>query len=105
MEIYMIYTTTKDGDEAHRIGEYLVQERLAACVNIFDRMNSIYIWEGTLQHDAETVMIAKTVKAKVPAIIETVRQMHSYECPCVLALPVADGNPDFMGWIAGQVAV
>jgi periplasmic divalent cation tolerance protein len=105
MEIYMIYTTTKDGDEARRIGEHLVKQGLAACVNIFDRMNSIYTWEGALQHDTEAVMIAKTVKAKVTAIIETVREMHSYDCPCVLALPVADGNPDFMGWIAGQVAV
>ena len=65
-------------------------------------MNSIYIWDDTLQNDTETVMIAKTVKAKVSAVIETVRQMHSYDCPCVLALARGgrqsgfswDGSPD-----------
>ena len=105
MDIYMIYVTTKDGAEARRIGEHLVRAHLAACVNIFEGMNSIYFWDDTLQNDTEAVMIAKTVKAKVTAVTEAVRRMHSYDCPCVLALPVAEGNPDFLGWIAAQVAV
>lgn len=103
MKIHMIYVTTKDSDEARRIGKHLVQNQLAACVNIFDQMNSIYVWDGELQDDREAVMIAKTVEDKVPSVIKAVRQLHSYVCPCVLALPVGDGNPDFLAWIAEQV--
>ena len=103
MKTHMIYVTTKDSDEARRIGKHLVQNQLAACVNIFDQMNSIYVWDGKLQDDHEAVMIAKTVEDKVPSVIEAVRQLHSYTCPCVLALPVGDGNPDFLAWISEQV--
>lgn len=105
MKIHIIYVTTKDTEEARFIGKHLVQSQLAACVNIFDQMNSLYVWDGKLQDDREAVMIAKTTEAKVPSVIETVRQLHSYECPCVLALPVSDGNPDFFAWIYKQVGL
>jgi periplasmic divalent cation tolerance protein len=105
MNTFMIYVTTKDGDEARRIGKLLVQSRLAACVNVFEQMHSIYEWNGELQEDLEAVMIAKTIEAKVPAVIEAVRRSHSYQIPCILALPVKDGNPDFIDWIAQQVKV
>jgi periplasmic divalent cation tolerance protein len=103
MKTYLIYVTTGDKDEARRIGNHLVQSRLVACVNIFEYMNSIYMWEGKLQDDQETVMIAKTTEEMVPSVIENVEKLHSYECPCVLALPVEDGNPSFLGWISEQV--
>lgn len=105
MNTFLIYVTTRDGDEARRIGKGLVQARLAACVNIFDRMHSIYEWNGALQEDHEAVMIAKTVADKVDVVIETIRQCHSYEVPCVLVLPVTGGNPAFLDWIARQVDV
>jgi periplasmic divalent cation tolerance protein len=105
MNTLMVYITAKDSDEARRIGKLLVQSRLAACVNIFDQMHSFYEWNGELQEDHEAVIIAKTIEAKVPAMIEAVRRSHSYQIPCILALPVKDGNPDFIDWIAQQVKV
>lgn len=104
MQTYFIYMTAKDKDEARHIGRYLVESGLAACVNILDHMNAIYIWQGELQDDQEAVMIAKTTEEKVPELIAEVKARHSYDVPCVVALPIADGHPEFLNWIAGQVA-
>ena len=104
MKTSFIYMTTKDKAEARSIGRYLVESRLAACVNILDRMNSMYIWRGEFQDDQEAVMIAKTTQDKVPDLIEAVKARHSYEVPCIVALPIADGSPEFLQWIAGEVA-
>ncbi|MEJ2037688.1 MAG: divalent-cation tolerance protein CutA [Desulfosarcinaceae bacterium] len=103
MAAYMIYMTTADKTEARRIGEHLVKSRLAACVNILDHMNSMYIWKEQFQDDQETVMIAKTTEEKVPPLIEAVKALHSYECPCIVSVPISDGNPAFLQWIADQV--
>jgi len=104
MQTYFIYVTARDTAEARHIGRHLVESRLAACVNILDQMNSMYIWEGELQDDQEAVMIAKTTDERVGDLIAAVKALHSYEVPCIVALPIADGNPDFLNWIAGQVA-
>jgi periplasmic divalent cation tolerance protein len=103
MHLYLIYVTTKDKEEARAIGRHVVQSRLAACVNIFDQMNSMYYWEDTFQDDQEAVLIAKTTEERVPELVETIKQKHSYDCPCVVSLPIQDGNPDFLQWIAAQV--
>ena len=104
MNTYLVYVTTRDTEEARRIGRDLVETHLAACVNIFDHMNSLYIWQDQFQDDREAVMIAKTTETQLPALIEAVKARHSYDCPCIVALPIAGGNPDFLGWIAAQVS-
>ena len=104
MQAFMVYITAADKAEARDIGRYLVQTRLAACVNIFDQMNSMYVWNGEFQDDHEAVIIAKTTAEKVSDLIEAVRDRHSYECPCIVTLPIADGHPAFLQWIADQVA-
>jgi periplasmic divalent cation tolerance protein len=103
MKAFIIYMTTADKKEARAIGRYLVQSKLAACVNIWDQMNSMYEWQGEFQDDQEAVMIAKTTEERVPSLIAAVRERHSYECPCIVALPIADGNPDFLQWIEERV--
>lgn len=103
MDYRLIYTTCGSRQEAREIGGRLVENHLAACVNIFDGMNSIYLWEGKLQDDREVVMIAKTTEERVEAVMEKIRAEHSYECPCILSLPISDGNPPFLAWIAEQV--
>jgi periplasmic divalent cation tolerance protein len=99
----MIYMTAKDKEEARDIGRHLVESRLAACVNILDSMNSMYVWQGELQDETEAVVMAKTTQAIAPKLIAAVKARHSYDCPCIVALPIEDGNPDFIEWIAGQV--
>ncbi|MFC1859167.1 divalent-cation tolerance protein CutA [Thermodesulfobacteriota bacterium] len=103
MKINFVYITAGSKEEAREIGKELVLSNLAACVNIFDNMNSLYVWDGEVQDDQEAVLIAKTTEARVPELIETVKSMHSYECPCVICLPVSHGNEAFLDWIADAV--
>jgi periplasmic divalent cation tolerance protein len=99
MDINWVYITAANKAEARSIGKILIEERLAACVNIFDGVNSLYMWEGKLQDDKEVVMVAKTTAARMPALIDRVKTVHSYDCPCIVSLPLTDGNPDFLNWI------
>jgi len=103
MEINLIYMTAGSREEAETIGRELVASKLAACVNILDHMTSIYVWEGELQQDQETVLIAKTTAPLVPALTEKVKSMHSYDCPCIVSVPVVSGNSAFLEWVAGEV--
>ena len=99
MKFNLIYVTTRDKEEAKKIGRALVEARLAACVNIMDKMNSIYWWEGKVNEDNEAVLIAKTKESLVPELIEKVKSMHSYKCPCIVSLPLLEGNKDYLEWI------
>ncbi len=102
MKIRMIYITAADREEARRIAETLVSERLAAGVNILDGVNSLYRWKGEIRDEREAVLIAKTTEALVPDLVERVKALHSYECPCIVSLPVAAGNPAFLEWVAAE---
>ncbi len=103
MEINFVYITTSNKDEARKIGKVLVESKLAACVNIIDNMNAIYMWEGEIQDDTETILIAKTVSSRLPALVEKVKSIHSYECPCIVSLPVSGGHQPFLSWVADAV--
>jgi len=89
--------------EALKIGKALVSSKLAACVNILDNMNSVYRWQDELQEDSEVVLIAKTTEERVPQLIEKVKSLHSYDCPCIVSLPVLGGHKPFLDWIADEV--
>ena len=99
-----VYMTAGSIEEAKNIGHILVEKNLAACVNLLENMISIYKWEDKLEEGQEVVMIAKTRKTLMPKLIETVNSRHSYDCPCILELPIQDGNPDFLSWIGRQTA-
>jgi len=103
MEINMIYITADSKDEAKRIGKALIITGLAACVNIIENMTSMYMWDGKLQDANETILIAKTTKERVSDLIEKVNTLHTYDCPCIVSLPVSDGNPAFLNWVANEV--
>jgi periplasmic divalent cation tolerance protein len=103
MEIKFIYMTAGSKDEAVKIGKELVTSRLAACVNILENMTSVYLWEGAIQDDTEVVMIAKTTEDRIPELITKVRSIHSYDCPCIVSLPVSGGYQPFLDWIADEV--
>jgi len=99
----LVYMTAGSLEEARRIGEHLVKDRLAACINILDGMQSIYRWEGELQKDREVVMIAKTTRDRLPALVEAVKSRHSYDCPCIVSFAIDGGNPAFLEWIGSEV--
>ena len=97
-----VYMTTGSFEEARNIGRKLVEKNLAACVNLIENMTSIYKWEDKLEECQEVVMIVKTRNKLMPKLIETVKKDHSYECPCVLELPIQGGNPEFLRWVASE---
>jgi len=99
MTATFVYITAKDQDEALRIGRVLVAERLAACANVIENMTSLYWWEDAVQENREAVLIAKTKQSLVNAVIERVQSLHSYDCPCIVAWPIEQGNEEYLNWI------
>jgi len=94
--------TAATADEAERIGRALVEERLAACVNVLPGAVSLYRWEGAVQRDEEAVFLAKTRRALVDRITERVGELHSYDVPALLVLPLDGGSPAYLAWLAEQ---
>lgn len=97
----LVYITTKNKQEAKSIGKKLVEEKLAACVNIVDGMESIYRWEGEIVEDNETILIAKTPYHNVKELSDRVKELHSYDCPCVISLQLSEqeGNEEYQHWL------
>jgi len=102
MDYCLVYMTAGSHDEAVRIGHDLVAERLAACVNVLGPMTSVYEWQGRTQEDTEVAFLAKTRRAQVDALTARVKALHSYDCPCVVVLPIDGGNPAFLQWLGEQ---
>ena len=100
-----LYMTAGSVEEAKNIGQILVEQNLAACVNLLENMTSIYKWGDKLEEGQEVVMIAKTRKALIPKLIKTVNSLHSYDCPCILELPIKGGDPKFLSWIETETEV
>ncbi|MCB0397167.1 MAG: divalent-cation tolerance protein CutA [Flavobacteriales bacterium] len=99
----MVYLTFPNAEEAEQIGRILVEEGLAACVNFWDGMKSIYRWQGRVEEAGETVCIAKTSADNFEALRARVVSLHSYECPCVVAWPLSDGHAPYIDWLAASV--
>lgn len=104
-EILFLYITAADMDEARRLGRALVEERLAACVNILGAIESFYWWDGAVQSGQEVALVAKTSRIRLDALKARLGEMHSYECPCLVALPVVDGHLPFLEWVARETAI
>lgn len=102
MSTVLIYVTASSVEEAQAIGRALVSERLVACVNLLPGMTSMYWWNGGVQEDQEVSMILKTQADLVDRVTERVKELHSYDCPCAVALSVAGGNPAFLEWIVSE---
>ena len=98
----MIYVTASSREEALRIGRHIVAERLAACANVLPGISSVYRWQGEVQEEGEAALILKTRSDLVEPLTARVKDLHSYDCPCVVALPITSGNPDFLQWIAEE---
>jgi periplasmic divalent cation tolerance protein len=102
MSAVMIYVTCQTEDEAREIASTLVGERLAACANILGAIGSFYWWEGAVEEGEEVALILKTKESLVGRLTERVKELHSYTVPCVVALPLTAGNPDFLRWIESE---
>jgi len=101
----VVYCSCPDQAIAERIAEAVVNERLAACVNLISGLTSIYRWEGQLQRDAELLLIIKTRSAVYPQLEARLRQLHPYQLPEIIALPIHTGSADYLNWIAANTGV
>ncbi|ACL05117.1 CutA1 divalent ion tolerance protein [Desulfatibacillum aliphaticivorans] len=102
MEAVLVYMTAGSMEEARKIASALVEERLAACANILPQMESVYQWKGKIENDAEVVVIAKTKASLAEKLNARVLELHSYEVPCVVTMPITGGNPEFLAWIGEE---
>ncbi len=105
MKPCIAYITAKNKTEAKKIGKLLVEKNVVACVNIIDNMNSIYMWEGKLVDEKETIIIAKTRESNTEKLIRYVKENHSYSCPCVVIVPIVNGNKDYLDWIIKETHI
>ena len=101
--VLSVYATAADADEARRIGHALVEENLAACVNVLPGHTAIYRWEGKLEEGAECAFLAKTTAGRFDALRARVRALHSYDLPCIVAFPAEAGDADFLAWVRDGV--
>jgi len=101
----LVYVTAASRDEALRIGRLVVESRLAACANVLPAATtSIYWWQGKLEQASEVSLLLKTKATLVDKLVAKVKENHSYECPCVVAVPIAGGNRQFLDWIDAETA-
>jgi periplasmic divalent cation tolerance protein len=99
MQPQVVFITTGTPQEAEAIARVLVEERLAACANVLPGVTSIYRWEGKVQRDSEVLLVVKTTDANLPALIQRVKELHSYQVPEIVALPITGGSPEYLTWL------
>ncbi|MBU0548803.1 MAG: divalent-cation tolerance protein CutA [Candidatus Omnitrophica bacterium] len=95
----VIFITCTNNRQAKKIAKELLKERLVACVNIVDKIDSFFWWQGKVDSAREVLLIAKSKKTLMPGIIRQVKLLHSYQVPEVIALPIIAGNKDYIKWI------
>jgi periplasmic divalent cation tolerance protein len=92
-------------ESGEQIADALVESREAACVNIISGVRSIYRWEGKLCRDAEFLLVIKSVAEKFEAVRETIRRMHTYQVPEVIAVPITAGDAEYLSWLRKSLGV
>jgi periplasmic divalent cation tolerance protein len=99
-----VLVTASDADEAARLARTLVDERLAACVNIVPGLRSLYRWRGRVEDAPEVLLLVKSVRPRLEALVARVRALHSYSVPEVVAIPIVGGAEPYLQWLATETA-
>lgn len=97
----LLYVTFASKEEAVYVADELIKRQLIRCANILPEMLSVYEWEEKVQKETEVIGIFKTSDAKLELAIKHIEALHSYECPCIMALPIKQGNSAFLEWVEG----
>lgn len=101
--VCLVLITAPADERAGALARALVEERLAACVNLVPQIRSVYRWEGRVQEDGETLLLVKTTAAALPALERRVGELHPYELPEFLVLPELAGSAGYLGWVRDSV--
>ena len=102
--VAVIYSTINKIQDARRIAKILVEEQLVACVNIIPKIESVYKWKDKIENGEEVVIIAKTVDANVKKTIQRIKQLHPYDLPDIIVLPIIGGLKDYLDYIANETS-
>jgi periplasmic divalent cation tolerance protein len=103
-DLCLVLSTTASAEEGRGIGRRLVEERLAACVNVVPSVRSIYVWQGELQEADEAVLLIKTRRDRYPDLARRIQELHSYSVPEIIAVPIDSGAPAYVAWLRETVA-
>ena len=99
----LVYITTSGVEESRKIGRSIVEERLAGCVNVIPAIESLYWWKGKIEGDNESILIVKTKVNNIENIIKRVKEIHSYENPAILAIPIINGSKDYLDYLDAEI--
>ncbi len=102
-EFCTVYVTFSREEEAKKITKQVIIERLAACANTIKGMDSVYIWKGEIEETSEIVSLFKTTKDKIEKLTQRIKELHSYDTPCIVVWPIVSGNPDYLDWIRNSL--
>jgi len=102
IDVVLILTTVPAAARAETIARSLVDERLAACVNVLSTMTSFYRWQGKIEQEEERQIVIKTTRDRVAAVQTRLRDLHAYEVPEFLVLPVSDGSTGYLDWVRNE---
>ena len=102
-DVVLVLSTVPDDDSAERVARALVDEKLAACVNLFSPMTSIYRWKGAVESGTERQVVIKTSRALVDAVHRRLKELHPYELPEFVVVAVDDGSKEYLRWVAESI--
>jgi periplasmic divalent cation tolerance protein len=103
-DVLLVLTNLPDRDAALKLAHAVIEEKVAACVNLLGACTSVYRWQGKIENAEEIPLLIKTTAARYAALEALIRRMHPYELPEIIAVPVAHGLPGYLRWVAGEVS-
>jgi periplasmic divalent cation tolerance protein len=102
-DVVMIFCSCGTHDEALAIGRSLIEARLAACVNVLPSIHSIYRWQGNVETAQEVLLVIKTTQERSSAVRDRITQLHTYDTPEIIAVPITEGSDKYLAWLRDQV--
>ena len=99
----LVYSTCSGAEEAKQLARHLIEQRLAACVNVFPGVDSFYRWQGKVEEEAEIVLLIKTSRDLFDRLRAELERLHSYDLPELIAVPIVDGAPNYLNWMEGEL--
>jgi periplasmic divalent cation tolerance protein len=99
----IIYITTSGVLESKKIAKILLEDKLACCINIIPSIESLYLWNGKIEEDSESIMVVKTKSVLVDELIKMVENVHSYETPCILEITINNGSKNYLKWMETEL--
>ncbi|HPN72698.1 MAG TPA: divalent-cation tolerance protein CutA [Candidatus Omnitrophota bacterium] len=103
-ELCLVYVTASGGQEARRLADIAVSEKLAACANIYDNVSSVYLWKGAVERSEESVIVLKSRTSLFEKLSKKIKENHSYDLPCIVSIPLKNADRDYSEWVLRETS-